>query len=340
MGTINYLDTTPLLGVAITTFQSEKVIIGCLNSLLACRSDVEKVVITDNASHDASREVIRQWAEHNNVSYSEAPVGGMRHTTTWLTLLVSPVNGGFAYSTNRSLELLKSDPTIDLFWLLNPDCIATPDAAAHFRNAGRHLNFSLMGGRTLFEEARETVQTDGGRVSRWTGVCQSVNWGKPALRTAMPDGASLDFITGANCVASRRFLDVAGLLEEGYFLYYEEVDWAFRRGNLPLKVVPEAIVHHFGGTSIGSGSVGRRPSPFSNYFNYRNRIRFVRKNFPVALPVAIAFGIAKAAQAAIIGAPDEARAILAGILGLKAPRQVASALTPEARKFAFHTDTI
>ena len=192
-----------------------------------------------------------------------------------------------------------------------------------------------MGERTIFENHRDTVQTDGGRVSRWTGVCESVNLGVKITASTFPSAGSLDFITGANCVASRAFLETAGLMEEDYFLYYEEVDWALRRGKLPLKVVPDAIVWHHGGTSIGTGSVGRRPSAFANYFNYRNRVRFMRRFSPMGLPVTFLFALAKAAQLILLGAGGEARAVLTGLFSMKPPKEVSDALSPEAREFAF-----
>ena len=328
----------PVIGVAIATYRSEAVITGCLDSLYACREDIGRIVITDNASGDATCETIRNWAAARDISFAEAASGAPSAPAAWLTLLHSPINGGFAYATNRGLEWLLRDPQIGLFWLVNPDCLVSRDAAAHFRRAGRDPDFALMGGRTLFEEQRGTIQTDGGRVSRWTGVCKSVNAGQPAASAPFPDATTLDYITGANCVASRRFLEDVGLMEEDYFLYYEEVDWAMRRGDLPLRVVRDAVVFHYGGTSIGSGTVGRRPSPFSNYFNYRNRMRFVRRHRPLAAPVALAHGLAKALQLLVRATPAESHAVLTGILGLAPPQAVRAILPPEAHGHAFGTD--
>ena len=81
-------------------------------------------------------------------------------------------------------------------------------------------------------------------------------------------------------VVSRDFLARVGPMREDYFLYYEEVDWALRRGDLPLAFAGDAIVYHHGGTSIGTGRLDERPSAFSNYFNYRNRMRFMRRFHP------------------------------------------------------------
>jgi GT2 family glycosyltransferase len=325
------------IGVAITAFRSADIIEGCLDALLASNGPSFRVAITDNASPDDTVGTIRRWAaaHADRTTFAEREAGDLSAPSTWLTLVHSPINGGFAHGTNRALEVLRADAAIDLFWVLNPDCRPDPQAAKHYATAATRGPFALMGGRTIFEAKRDLIQTDGGRVSRWTGVCHSVNWGRPAADTAMPEVTSLDYITGANCVASRAFLDAAGLMEEDYFLYYEEVDWAMRRGDLPLRIVPEALVYHIGGATIGSGVVGGRPTAFANYFNYRNRIRFLRRFNPAALPIAYVFACAKAAKLVILGGFDEARGAIAGLFFAPPPKAVRAKLTPQAGALAF-----
>lgn len=125
-------------------------------------------------------------------------------------------------------------------------------------------------------------------------------------------------------------------MTEDYFLYYEEVDWAFRRGDLPLRLVSDVVVYHYGGTTIGSGSTSRRASAFANYFNYRNRIRFLWRFRPVSVPVGLAYALAKAIQLALIGAHDEARAVFAGAFALAPPAAIRDRIAPgPARALAF-----
>lgn len=324
------------LGVAIVTFQSAEIIEECLASLFASQDARLRVVVVDNDSSDDTCGVIARWAAaHAELTFLDAELGSITQAQADLTLLRSGVNGGFAFGSNRGLELLMADQALKLFWLVNPDARVKPDAAHLFAEYGRDGAFSLMGGRTFFAARPDVVQTDGGRVSRWTGVCESVNWGVPQADARLPSAEELDFITGANCVVSRRYLEQVGLMEESYFLYYEEVDWAFRRTDLPLRFIPEAHITHLGGTAIGTGSIGRRPSAFANYFNHRNRIRFMRRFTPFTLPVGIAFGLAKSVQLLLQGAGDEAFALLAGMFGMAPPKTIRASLSPEAGKLAF-----
>jgi GT2 family glycosyltransferase len=166
-------------------------------------------------------------------------------------------------------------------------------------------------------------------------VCRSIHAGQ-APDTPLPDARDLDYVTGATMVASRAFLEAAGPMTEDYFLYYEEVDWASRRGRLPIKLVDGAVVYHHGGTAIGSGTAARRASPFANYFNYRNRRLFARRHLSGSGPVVVLYALLKAAQLSLMGARDEARAVLAGAFLRPPPPEVRTRIKDgEARRLAF-----
>lgn len=332
----------PPLGVSIVAFNSADVIVGCLDSLFASQGAALRVVITDNASSDETAGLVRDWASHRSredagFSFSELPADTDEAASAALTLLRSGFNGGYARGVNAGLRLLLRDPAIDLFWVLNPDCEVTPEAAARYLAHGADGGFALMCGRTIYKQAPDHIQTDGGRLNRWTGVCSPANIGLPPATTPMPRADELDFIPGSNAVATRAFIERAGLMSEDYFLYYEEVDWAFRRGDLPLRIVEDVIIHHYGGTAIGSGSMTRRATPFANYFNHRNRIRFLARHRPWAVPIGLGYSMAKALQLLLLKrAPGEARALLAGAFGLAPPSAVRERIAPgAARALAF-----
>lgn len=310
-----------MLGVAIALYRSADVIGDCLSSLLASRNVNLRVVLADNASPDETSAAVREWASANLAphQFAEGRPGEIAQAQAWLTLLHLPANGGFAHATNRALELLMADPQIAHFWLLNPDCRADPGAAAEYLEAARRGPYALIGGRTLYVDPPGMIQSEGGRVSRWTGVCTSLGAGRAHPETPPTDEHSLDYVSGANCLASRMFIERAGLMDEGYFLYYEEVDWAQRRGDLPLRLAPAALAAHHGGSAIGSGTHRRRASPLSLYWNHRSRMRYLRRHNPVALPLAWLWALAKALQVLLSGDARGSRAIIAAIIGRRAP---------------------
>ncbi|MFK7751022.1 MAG: glycosyltransferase family 2 protein [Sedimentitalea sp.] len=324
--------TIRTIGVVVVTYTSNDVITGCLDSLMTSSFENIRVMVCDNASPDDTTDCIRDWAARTGCDFAEdAPE---QHAK--VTLINTGANKGFAGGVNDGLRALMAQDDVDLFWVLNPDCEVTSDTAAAFARAAEAAGpFSLMGGRILYTEGDKSIQSDGGNIGRRTGICRNVNQGLLPDQATAPTADALDYIAGANMVASRAFLDSCGLLTEDYFLYYEEVDWAFKRGDLPLVFSPDAFVFHHNGTSIGSGSVSKRASPFSNYFNYRNRIWFVRRHFPSAFASAYTYSLLKILKLTLIGAWDEASAAFRGLHTMAPPKAIRDRLSEDAHALAF-----
>lgn len=342
-------DPSITIGVVIVAFDSQSVLENCLVSLAASSHASLKIVVCDNASPDASADVVRRWASESSivVEAEKGENGGFLEVALEeglafrdrrlpvCTLLRLPSNLGFAGGVNAGLKLLRQDPEVSLFWVLNPDTEVPTETASVFARRALTGDVGLMGGRIIYRESPNRIQSDGGRVGRWSGICRNVNQGADPEEAQPPSGDSLDFLMGASIVASRAFLDQAGLMQEDYFLYYEEVDWAFRRGKLPLDFLADAVVYHHGGTSIGTGNVKRRASGFANYFNYRNRMRFVARHKAWTLPVAYLISVLKVIQILVQGTWEEAYSAFCGLHQLSPPAKIAARLGPEAARMAF-----
>jgi GT2 family glycosyltransferase len=346
----------PRLGVVVVTFNSADVILENLESLLAQAGEVAlDIVVVDNGSTDGTPAAIHAWAEGtapftapDDLPFALAPCPKPVHVAgpdgpcpdctagaPAITLIETGLNSGFAGGVNRGLAHLAEASRADRFWILNPDGAAAPGAALAFASADPGP-FSLMGGRTIYTHDPDVIQIDGGTVNGRTGVTGNINLGRSHAATPVPEAADMAFVTGASVVASRAFYEAAGGMPEDYFLYYEEVEWAFRRGpGMPLAYCPGGIVFHRAGTSIGSPTLERIAGPFSQYFKHRGRLRFVRRHMPSAWITAQAYSIAKAAQYLLKGHRAEASALLAGSFGLAPPAAVRDRLSPEARALAF-----
>ena len=341
----------PCLGVVIVTFNAADVILDCLESLLAATGVRLQIVVVDNASTDGTVAALRDWASGRKAWVAPAlpfaltpalkPVtlrAAAQDTAEGhaITLLQTGVNKGFAGGVNHGLAHLATLPGLDRFWVLNPDSVVPATTPRAFAvepepNGG----FALMGGRVLYLDRPDTIQIDGGTLNRRTGVTSNINLFAAHSTTPPPDAAAMDFITGASLVVSRRFYAQAGPMPEDYFLYYEEVDWAQRRGGLPLLYCQGSLVYHHGGTAIGSPIIGRPASPFSLYFKYRARARFMRRFHSGYRIIALPYALAKAGQILLKGYPREAAAILAGACGFGPPKAVRAVLSPAAARLAF-----
>jgi hypothetical protein len=334
-------DTTDrTIGAIVVAFNAADVICHCIESLIGQEGALVRVVVVDNASTDATAATIRDWARGRTGAGAFALLGeetaGGERSPSQVILLHSGANRGFAGGVNLGLARLAAEAEIRHFWVINPDAFATPGAARAILSAAEATpGYGLMGGRVCYAEPPHRIQIDGGLVSLWTGVSGNYNLGHAAEEARLPRPEELDFITGANLVASRAFYEAVGPMREDYFLYYEEADWALRRGSFPLVVAPGFTVFHHAGTAIGSPTLERLASPFSFWFKYRSRMKFVWRFNPLGLPVAVAFATAKAAQLLMKGAVPQATTLLRAVYGLPAPRSVRERLSPEAARIAF-----
>jgi hypothetical protein len=348
----------PALGVVIVTFNSSDVIRDCLESLLASQGVALCIVVVDNGSTDGTPALLHDWAAGRAgpakaaaLPFPLAPVPKPVALLTEvpasppapgtdpahsLTLIDTGLNAGFAAGVNRGLAALAARPWLDRFWVLNPDSAVPPGTARAFATyPAPPGGFALMGGRVVYLDWPDVIQIDGGTLNRRTGVTGNLNLGRSHAATPPPDPGAVDFVAGGSMVASRAFYEAAGPMPEDYFLYYEEVDWALRRGDLPLIYCPGSLVYHVGGTAIGSPVPGRPASPFSLYFKHRGRIRFLRRHLPRSLAAGQAYSLAKAAQLLLKGYPRHARTILAASLGIRPPAEVRDRLSPPAAALAF-----
>lgn len=332
-----------LLGVVVVAYNSADVLLDCLETLFAAATadgTVLHVVVVDNASTDGTASAVQAWVSGKTIytpptdlpfKYQRVP---KPLPSTVLTLIEADFNGGFAAGVNIGLRHLFAYPEINRVWIINPDCVVPTGTPAAFASNDPG-SFSLMGGRVTYYERPDMIQIDGGTLNRWTGVTGNINLYRSALEVPMPDAARLDFITGASMVVSRSHYETAGPMPEDYFLYYEEGDWAMRRGTLPLAVCMEARVYHRGGSAIGSPVPGRPASPFSLYFKHRARMYFVRRYLPLSMPTAWLYTLAKSAQYASKGWRDEAIAVLMGAANANPPLIVQERLDPADAKRAF-----
>ncbi|HBS81269.1 MAG TPA: glycosyltransferase family 2 protein, partial [Pseudomonas sp.] len=74
-----------------------------------------------------------------------------------------------------------------------------------------------------------------------------------------------DYIMGCSLAFSAALTEEIGLMDEDYFMYFEEVDWQYRARSFGVstRVIPESRLYHYGSLSLGSRS--------AFYHYYRNR---------------------------------------------------------------------
>ena len=217
------------------------------------------IVVTDNHSPDDSVAVLRSAIEANG-------------WTDWVTLLPLPENGGFSYGNNRGIEhALAMDPPPEVVHLLNPDTLVREGALLELaRFMAAHPDVGIAGSR--LEDPDGTAQHSGFRFHSVPGEFAEATRVGVVLkllgpwRVAAPileaDGR-VDWVAGASMAVRRAVIDHVGLLDERYFMYYEEMDFTLtaRRAGWPCGYTPASRVVHLVGQVSGVTKAKRDDAP-------------------------------------------------------------------------------
>jgi hypothetical protein len=241
-----------------------------------------------------------------------------------LTLVNAGANLGFAGGNNVGLRLLMADPRINWFWLLNNDTVIEPTAAeALVRRMATTHDIGMCGTIVRYYHQPDIIQAlNGHRFNIWTGQSQGIGARQPISKAFDPKVVidQTDFVVGASLGASRQFLETVGPMEDRYFLYYEEIDWAARNdGRFAISFAHGATVFHKEGGSIGSSGTPGARSLGSEYWLTRSRLAFIRRNRAWLLPWHWAVTLSLIGRRLVKGQFGKARMILRALIGLKHP---------------------
>jgi len=220
-----------------------------------------EIIVVDNASSDGSAEMVR--AEFPDVR-----------------LIANQANRGYTGGNNDGTAAAIGRYVM----ILNPDTRVLDDAlAALVSYADVHPDVGVVGPQLLNSDG--SVQSSRRRFPTLiTGLFEST-WLEPlAPRNVLqryyvldqPDDAiqEVDWLFGACFLVRREVIQQVGALDEGFFMYSEEMDWCRRIRQAGWKVVylPEAQVIHYGGKSSDQVAAQRHI-----YFQ-TSKVRYFRKH--------------------------------------------------------------
>jgi hypothetical protein len=186
-------------------------------------------------------------------------------------LVLNSANLGYAGGNNPGIhEALRAGA--NYVWLVNNDTLVEPDSLAAMVDIAEARPEVGAVESVLYKMDRpDEVETwGGGRINLWLGIVNSPS--RPV------DERTLDYLCGASLLLRRETLDDVGLLDDSFFLYWEDADLGFRIRNAgwKLAVAPESRLFHQGSASLG------RKSPLRDYYFARSALRFFRKHASVA----------------------------------------------------------
>lgn len=225
-------------------------------------------------------------------------------------------NNGYAAALNVGIKKANAD----FYWLLNNDVTVAKDALKNLvnyavQNTSKRLG--VAGCKVMFHDRPNVINAVGGKFNRWKGGGYNIGANQVDERQFDKNDVDIDYAYGAAMFVSKRFVEEVGLLDESYFLYFEELDWT-TRGNkkgFATGFCSSCVVYHKQGATTGKKIKQAHQTSDTAHWHYRNLIRFYRKHYPALLFVPYARLGGLVVKRLLQGRNAEAKLILKTMLG-------------------------
>lgn len=266
-----------MIRIVIVNYRTPRLVVDCLRSLVDevralgdCR-----VIVVENASNDDSAAVIGKAIADEG--WSE-----------WASLIAVDKNLGFAGGNNAGIEpLFKGPVKPDFIHLLNPDTYIRPGAIQTLLSfLQKHPEVGIAGSR--LEDPDGTPQrsafrfiTIGSELEGGTrfGIVSRLLKGYIVAPPIRDDEHMCDWVAGASMLVRREVFDAIGMMDDNYFLYFEETDFCLlaKRAGWPCWYVPSSRVVHLVGQATNVTQQKTRPKRIPRYW-FESRWRYFTKN--------------------------------------------------------------
>jgi hypothetical protein len=245
--------------ILILNYRTPALTLACLDSLTDTLAQFEnaRVLLIDNGSGDDS---VTQFRAAFDTHTFCARIG----------LLALPNNVGFAAGNNAALRrALASPEPPEYVWLLNSDTLARAHALdALITCMETHSRAGVVGSRLENQDGmpQRSAFRFPGIVSEWE---MTLRWGWMTRRCARwvvapppPNKeARTDWVPGASMLLRRAALEQIGLLDEKFFMYFEDIDFCLRAQQAGWETwyAPTSRVQHYAGVSFTLRAEARMP---------------------------------------------------------------------------------
>lgn len=239
------------VAVIILNWNNAPDTIACIESVMTLTYPNVVTIVVDNGSIDNSIEVIKSQSD--------------------VIILETGENLGYAGGNNFGIMYAMSIG-VDYIAILNNDVTVTPEFLDLLMDTYiTHPETGVVAPLVLPADDMHRVWAAGQQVDWHTGKVSRFYAGELKKTVQECDPFTVDAASGAAMLVKRQVFEEAGLLDEFFYLYYEEVDWCLQAGRkgFQTRVVPEAVVYHKVSSSLGI------TSPAIDYYMIRNHLRFI-----------------------------------------------------------------
>jgi GT2 family glycosyltransferase len=260
------------VAVIIVNYRTAEMLIDCVSKMLATIDfNSVSIFIIDNHSNDCSVTKLKGWLQNCGL-------------TSRITLISSPENGGFSAGNNIGISAISAD----YYLLLNSDAYIEQSSIELLLKAfGRDPQIGLVSPRLQWEDGKPQESTfnffhpitEFVQQSK-TGIFSSLFKKFVVAEPVCDDARYVHWASFACIMISAECLEEVGLLDEGYFMYFEDVEYCYRAQKHNYKVFHEpsaCAVHLRGGSSSVKANIAKRKR-LPKYF-YQSRTRFYYQKY-------------------------------------------------------------
>ncbi|MBI1387229.1 MAG: glycosyltransferase [bacterium] len=244
------MQSSPLVSVIILNYNGMEFVQNCLESVLNDDYTPKEIILADNGSRDGSMTFARRYEDR-------------------VTLMEHGANYGFPKGCNLAIQQARGDFIV----LLNIDTVVRPgwlrELIAPMLDDPR---VGITGSKLLFFDGK-TVQFAGGEISP-NGLTHHRGYNQPD-DTCWDVSYDAEYITGASMAFRTSALLALGGLDEGFPLYFEDVDISmrFKQAGYQTLYQPASVVCHY-------ETFGTKKRSWKYFYKYhRGRVRLILKNF-------------------------------------------------------------
>jgi GT2 family glycosyltransferase len=286
--------TSPTVSIVLINWNGREHLTRCLPSITAQTYRDYEIIVVDNGSTDGS------------VSY-------VRDSYPAVRLILNDHNAGFACANNQGISVATGRYVV----VLNNDTWVGPDwLESLVTSAESRPEMGAFACLVKFDDRRDMIDSAGLTVSVLGHGCQN-HLGDAA--DGIIEAKEVFGVSATAAMFRRELLDDVGLFDEDYFIYYEDVDLAWRARLLGWRsiLVPAAVVYHIHSATVGRGS------PFKKRLLTRNRMWTIVKDYHVPtllffLPFICTFEVGAALLSLAKGDTAPLVGLRQGIAGIRA----------------------
>jgi N-acetylglucosaminyl-diphospho-decaprenol L-rhamnosyltransferase len=178
---------------------------------------------------------------------------------------------------------LSDEPGWSAIWILNPDTYPEPDALAELAAYAKERGKGMVGSRLMIPDRPGISLSRGLKWNNLQSQLKGVDMFAPIAPDPDPEDVErrMDAPTGPSMYVTRECIERIGLMDDSFFLYWEEVDWGMRaKDTCGIGYAHSSIVPHIGGTATGAVRGRAKRSATVVYVYNRNKLLFVRQHHP------------------------------------------------------------